>query len=262
MMVVLVGMLSASAAPLQSQVAFDREVIELVPGGMSRAYSEFTVRNTGAGEMEATVRLEDWDVDAGGRSHWRASGRVAGSCKGRVTVSPENIRLGPGEQRTLRITVREGARFDAECWTAAVVQPTRFAARPFSVEPTVMTRGSLPLYVTPPELDVAGAVSALIVRRDSIDVLFENTGRSRADIVGVVQVRTHDNTVVHSMPLPEATVLPGGLRRYRIPVPALPPGRFTVIGIVDFGGDVMAAAQAALEITRTNTQSTTRTGTR
>lgn len=263
----LLGALCITAHPLHAQVAFDRESIQLVPGTASgqgaAAWSEFSVRNTGAGEMEATVRLEDWDVDAGGRSYWRADGRrrgrvdgrgsgpAVGSCKGRVTVSPATIRLGPGEQRTLRISVRDGARFDTECWTAAVVQPTRFAARPFSTEPTVMTRASLPLYVTPPGLGVAGTVNTLVVRDGTIELHFANTGRSRADIVGVVQVRRADDTVVHSMALPEATVLPGGSRRYRVAMPVLPAGRFTVIGIVDYGGDVMAAAQAPLVVART-----------
>ncbi|MES2523098.1 MAG: hypothetical protein V4617_10395 [Gemmatimonadota bacterium] len=247
----IVALLALPFSPMQAQVAFDRDAILLVPGETTADVTRFTVRNTGTVELEATVRLEDWSVDEQGQSHWRANGRMPQSCRGRVSVSPGVVRLGPGEQRTVHVTVNDGARFDAECWTAAVVQPTRLAARPFSVERTVMTRASVPVYVTPRGLAASGTMSAIVVRGDSVDLLFTNTGRTRADIVGVLQVRAADNTVVHSTPLAEGTVLAGGTRRYRVPMPPLPPGRFTLLGIVDFGGDAMAAAQAAVEIPRT-----------
>jgi hypothetical protein len=166
-----------------------------------------------------------------------------------VSVSPASIRLGPGEQRIVRISVNDGARFDAECWSAAVVQTTWVAARPFSTERTVVQRATVPLYVTPPGLIADGETQDMYVRGDSINVVFANLGRGRADITGEVQVRSPDDSVlVLAIPLQDATVLAGATRVIRVAMPSLRPGRYSLIGVVDFGGATLTAARAALEI--------------
>ena len=244
-----VPLLFGFPSALQAQLAVDRESVLLSPSSAVARYADVVVRNTSAGEVEASVGLQDWDVDASGTSRWRTRGGVRGSCGSRVSVSPAAIRLGPGEQQVVRVSVKDGARFDAECWSAAVVQPTRMAARPFSTERTVMSRTTVPLYVTPAGLVADGEVQDMFVSRDSISVVFANVGRVRADIVGEVQVRTPDDSVlVLAIPLQDATVLAGATRVIRVAMPRLRAGRYTLIGVVDFGGESLTAARAALEI--------------
>jgi hypothetical protein len=234
---------------LWAQLAVDRDALLLSPSTTSSRFADVVVRNTSGGEIEASIGLQDWDVDAAGASRWRKRGDVRGSCGSRVSVAPASIRLGPGEQHTVRVSVNDGARFDAECWSAVVVQPTRMAARPFSNERTVMSRATVPLYVTPAGLVADGEVRDLFIARDSINVVFANLGRVRADIVGEVQVRTPDDSVlVLALPLQDATVLAGGSRTLRVAMPSLRPGRYQLLGVVDFGGTSLTAARAALEI--------------
>ena len=233
---------------LPAQLAVDRESILLSPSSNGAQFADVVVRNTSAGEVEASVGLQDWDVDANGRSHWRAAGRVAGRCGTRVTVSPQRIRVGPGEQRTVRITLNDGAEFDAECWSAAVVQPTRMAARPFSTERTVMSRTTVPLYVTPDGLVADGEVRRLYVSGDSLVVDFANRGPVRADVTGRIEVRSPTHPGLLVIPLPRATLLAGATRTLRIAMPELRTGEYSLTGIVDFGGESPSTVSMSLEI--------------
>ena len=105
---------------------------------------EFVVWNTGATELEASVRLQDRNARALGAS-LRSVLPIA--CGRSVTLSPSSIRLGPGEQRTVRIVLDSTAPFDRECSTMAVVQPFRIASRPLSTERTIPRGATIPLHV-------------------------------------------------------------------------------------------------------------------
>lgn len=231
---------SGLPATAWSQITVDRDAVVLDPGQPAVRSADIVVRNTGDTGVQASVLLEDWEVDATGASRWRKPGQVAGSCGDRVSVSPRTMTLAPGEQRVVRVTLKSGARFDSECWSAAVVQPSGTS--------TAATRSSVPLYVTPSGLNTDGEVSDMFVRGDSLVVNFRNTGKLRSDVVGEVQVRLADDSLVTVVPLEAATVLAGSERQWRIRMPKLAPGKYTIYGVVDFGGPSLVAAQAALEI--------------
>ena len=233
---------SGLPATAWGQITIDRDAVMLDPGQAAVRSADIVVRNTGDTGIEASVLLEDWDVDATGASRWRKPGQVAGSCGDRLSVSPRRMTLAPGEQRVVRVALRSDAQFDSECWTAAVVQSDAPST------PTVQARSSVPLYVTPSGLSADGEVSDLFVRGDSLVVHFRNTGKLRSDVVGEVQVRVADDSLVAVVPLEAATVLAGSERQWRIHMPRLAPGKYTIYGVVNFGGATLVAAQATLEI--------------
>jgi P pilus assembly chaperone PapD len=109
---------------------------------------ELVVWNTGATELEASVRLQDRQSNAPGASPTAAP---SNGCGNTVSVSPSSIRLGPGEQRTLRIVLDPTAPFHRECSSTAVVQPFRIASRPLSTERTIPRSATIPLHVTSSE---------------------------------------------------------------------------------------------------------------
>lgn len=232
---------SGLPATAWSQITVDRDAVVLDPGQPAVRSADIVVRNTGDTGVQASVVLEDWDVDATGTSRWRKPGQVAGSCGDRVSVSPSTMTLAPGEQRTVRVTLKSGARFDSECWSAAVVQPSGSST-------AAATRSSVPLYVTPSGLNTDGEVNDMFVRGDSLVVNFRNTGKLRSDVVGEVQVRMADDSLVTVVPLEAATVLAGSERQWRIRMPKLATGKYKIYGVVDFGGASLTAAEAKLEI--------------
>ncbi len=238
----LVALVIPAAA--RAQLAVDRETVQLNPSRTDERVAEFVVRNGGAAELRATVQLEDWDVDARGTSRWRRAGQVAGACGDRVTVSPSLLQLAPGDRQVVRVSVRGEARFDAECWSAAVVTPASTPAR----NAAAVAPASVPVYVTPNSAAIDGEVHDMFVKDDSIEVVFVNTGSVRAEIVGEVQVRMADDSLVLAQPLAQTTVLAGATRRFRIAMPTLTRGSYVLYGVVDYGGAALTVAQAALEI--------------
>ncbi len=232
------------AGVAHAQLSVDRESLQLNPSRAAARVAEFVVENGSAAAMRATVQLEEWDVDARGTSRWRRTGQVAGACGDRVAVSPNVLQLAPGDRQVVRVWVRGGARFDAECWSAAVVTP---AAAPSSSD-TAPAPAAIPVYVTPSSAATDGDVRDMFVKGDSIEIVFVNTGSVRTEIVGELQVRTPDDSLVLALPFAQETVLAGATRRFRIAMPTLSRGAYVLFGVVDYGGAALSAAQAALEI--------------
>lgn len=242
------ALLTAGTQSAHAQITVDREVVTLNPTNSAERVADLVIRNTGAATVSGSVQLEDWDVDAQGASHWRKNGAVAGSCGKRVSVSPSVLQLAAGETRTVRIALKQNARFDAECWSAAVVKVA--GAKPTSNDgdTTTSSRTTVPLYVTPTGLTVDGELSDMYVKNDSLEVVFRNTGKLRARIIGEVQVQLANDSLVTTVPLEEATVLVGATRHLRVPMPKLPRGSYVLMAVVDFGGDQLTTVQAALEM--------------
>lgn len=246
------ALLGLAPTVVGAQLTIDRETVVLNPAQPGERSADIVVRNAGETGVQAAVMLEDWDVDASGASRWRKAGQVAGSCGDRVSVSPRVLTLAPGEQRVVRIALKTDARFDAECWSAAVVQQTNTrhanANANVNVNADTTTRSTVPLYVTPSGLATDGEVSDVVVRHDSLEVTYNNTGKLRTDVAGEVQIRLPNDSLVAVIPLDAATVLTGSTRKWRVPMPKLPAGKYTLFAVADFGGPALTAAQAALEI--------------
>ena len=239
--------LAAGPQSAHAQITVDRESVTLNPATSSERVAELVVRNGGLSAVTGLVQLEDWDVDAQGASHWQKNGAVAGSCGKRVAISPSVLRLGAGEQQIVRVSLKTDARFDAECWSAAVVKVASAKGGAVTSSAT-NSRTTIPLYVTPSGLRVDGELSDMYVRNDSLEVVFRNTGKLRARIVGEVQVQAANDSLVTAIPLEEATVLVGATRHLRVAMPKLPRGSYVLLAVVDFGGDQLTTVQAALEM--------------
>lgn len=130
-----------------AQLAVDRASVTFAVGDSGSRVAELIVRNTSAGEVEATLWL-----DAAHRSEIASSAtadrteRIV-SCRSRLRLSPASIRVGPGEVRTVRVSVVGDAPFLTDCWSTAVLLPTKVVSRPFSTEPTIIRRTRVPLHV-------------------------------------------------------------------------------------------------------------------
>lgn len=98
---------------------------------------------------------------------------------------------------------------------------------------------------------VDGEVSDMVVKGKSLEVQYRNTGATATEIVGEVQVRADDHSLVAAVPMVDGKRIAAGRREtFRVAMPSLPPGKYTIYAVVDFGGDMLTAAQADLEIRR------------
>ena len=240
------GVQSTEVHSASAHITVDRETVTLNPRNANEHVATLRVRNTGTTMVRLAAQFEDWEVDAQGASHWRKSGAVAGSCGRRVSLSPSALKLAPGDEGELRVSLNPGAQFDAECWSAAVIRTVN-TVNP-GIDTTSAFRTAVPLYVTPSGLTVDGELSDMYVKGDSLEVIFRNTGKLRTTIVGEIQVQSADNSVVTTVPLDSATVLVGATRRFRVAMPKLPHGQYLLVALVDFGGEQLTAVQAALDM--------------
>jgi hypothetical protein len=100
-----------------------------------------------------------------------------------------------------------------------------------------------------PVLTVDGEVSDMFVKGKSLEVRYRNTGTTATEIVGEVQVRAGDDSLIAAVPLVEGKRIEAGRREtFRVAMPSLPPGKYTIYAVVNFGGETLTAAQAELEI--------------
>ncbi len=115
-------------------------------------------------------------------------------------------------------------------------------------------RTAIKVYVEPPALRADGEVADLRVLpgsatgKDSVDVFFRNTGERHLETNGTLEFRRPDNSVAAKIPLPTLYTLPAARSRARVAMPALPPGRYILLALLDFGGDQIAAAQSEYEL--------------
>ena len=94
-----------------------------------------------------------------------------------------------------------------------------------------------------------GEVTDLVVKGKSLEVRYRNTGAEPTAILGELQVRSEDDSLLLAVPLVEDRVVKAGREeKLRVPMPALPRGRYVLYAVVSYGGDTLTAAQAALEI--------------
>lgn len=96
---------------------------------------------------------------------------------------------------------------------------------------------------------IGGEVRNMVIRGDSIEITYANTGTTPTTIVGEVQVHVSDEEIAASVPFVDAlTIKAGATQRFRVAIPKLAKGRYMLLAIVDYGGETMTAAKATLDM--------------
>jgi len=100
-----------------------------------------------------------------------------------------------------------------------------------------------------PPAERNGEVADMYVKGKQVEVLYRNTGRTATSILGELQVRDQDGELVATATLVEGRLVGAGRsEKLRVAMPNLAPGHYTLYAVVDFGGESLTAAEAALEI--------------
>jgi P pilus assembly chaperone PapD len=227
------------------------------------------VRNDGSVRIQAEVLTEDWERDEVGTNRFLPLGSHARSCREALTVFPGTVALEPGEAATLRVRVAGGA---PACWGVVfLAHRTTMANEGRQLSYTVRT--GVKVYVEPVRAVRDGAIEAMTLRTDAVDssaasdgaitpsettlrtatgpaldVVFRNLGQAQLTVRGTLEVRRDDDTSAWREEMPAFPVLPEARRRVTVSLPALPPGRYVILALLDFGGAELVAGQLEYEV--------------
>ncbi len=96
---------------------------------------------------------------------------------------------------------------------------------------------------------IAGEVRNMVIMGDSLEITYANTGTTPTTIFGEVQVHLSADAIAASVPFANSqTIDSGTTRRFRVAMPKLAKGRYTLLAIVEYGGEHMTAAKATLDM--------------
>ncbi|MCC7054534.1 MAG: molecular chaperone [Gemmatimonadaceae bacterium] len=247
------------AAPARAQIAVDRLELFLRPTAPDGRSGLLMVRNEGSERSQAVVKVEDWDRATDGTNRFFAAGTQPGSCASALRVFPSTLSLAPGESQAIRVDIDSASagRIRAECWNVVIVQAQQPVKQAGGRTLLYTLRTGMKVYVTPDGLTAEGEVTDLQIeaaaRGDTgaapkARVTFRNTGALHVAAQGRLEIRREDNSLVAVAALPAMHALPGAEAVVTVRLPACPPGRYTVVAIVDYGGAELAAGELEHEI--------------
>jgi P pilus assembly chaperone PapD len=246
------------AAPAHAQLAVDKLELFLRPGAADARSGVLIVRNEGAERSQALVKVEDWDRADDGSNRFYAAGTQPGSCAGALRVFPSTLSLAPGETQAIRVDLDSAiaGTMRAECWSVVVVQAQQAVKQASGRTLMYTLRTGMKVYVAPEGLAADAEVTDVRVSgvqnakdaRQEVSVTFRNSGALHVAAQGRVEIRREDNSLAAVVQLPAMHTLPGAERVAKVPMPACPAGRYTILAIVDYGGAELAAAQLEHEI--------------
>lgn len=253
---VLGAALSLWGLPATAQIAVDRAEVFFTTRPDAERLGIITLKNEGSQAVQAMLRIEDWDRTEEGTNRWFPVGTVPGACGSYLEVFPASVVLEPGATQAVRISLDSTISLDRECWAGVVVETIE--SREISGRHAAyVLRTATKVYIRPEGLLPRGEVVAMeIVPADSgvrnsavgeIELVVENLGGLQIVSRGELQLRRPDNSVVSSLPIPPLYTLPGARSKVRLPLNAIPQGRYVALAILDYGGPELAAGQ--LEVT-------------
>lgn len=214
----------------------------------------FQISNTGSTPLQVTIVPGDWDRAEDGQNRFFEVGETAGSCGDALAVFPTSLRVEPGRSEPIRVELRSTAKVPCQ-GILFVETPPPPAATGRGAAVTYNIRYGVKVYVEPDmppagELVEAHATLAASTqgRVDTLHFTFRNPGLVQTLAKGKVEIRREDDTVALTIPIEEFPVLGGALRRARVPIAALPSGRYAAIVLLDIGIDELIATQALIDI--------------
>lgn len=256
------------AGVLPAQVAVDElEVhIQLARGATAPHLRSFPIRNDDTTAHQVRIVVGDWHRDTLGQNQFPEATGQSLRCGARLQVFPTTLRLAPKTTELVRVSY-EAAPADTGCWAIAYVETVRPpAARPDAQGSflTIEVRTGVKIYVHREGAVALGEVRDIQVRRAppqprgaqppdtttryETAVWFQSTGTAHLRVKNTLEIRSATGALLHTVAGQEAYMTPDALRVVRLLMPALDPGEYVAVVLLDYGGDEIAAAQLDFRI--------------
>jgi P pilus assembly chaperone PapD len=252
-----VAFVLGAAAPLKAQLEVNRLELQLRPTIARPITTTILVRNRDASATTAQIHIEDWDRLANGTNRFLPAGTVAGSCGPRLQAFPTTLSLAPGDSQAVRLTWTPDSSGvpAAECWAIVFIEQPPPPPRRGGSALAVQVRTGVKVYVTPPNLARSASIEQLALApgadsggRRKVSLRVRNEGAVHFEAKASLEIRRPDDTMVDSLGLPDLYALPGAAAEQEDRLPALPPGRYVLLLLVDYGAPDLLAGQLATEI--------------
>jgi P pilus assembly chaperone PapD len=246
--------LSASAL-LISQIEFD---LALPRGAVDTL--TFSVLNNETDPLEIQISLADWDRDITGENRFYPPGTLPRSAAPWLSVSPLRFDLEPNKQQEVRFSIKVPSDIAGTYWAAIMVEAAPKQTQPQPPGTTVIVRRRFAVKVleTPPGTGTKDGRIALIDVRGlnppNYLVEFENRGTIHAPrVTGRIELRDEKGTLLEKLDLESFPILPGAKRLLKVTSARkkgdlLPPGKYLVVAVLDYGGETLAGGQFVLRI--------------
>ena len=232
----------AVAAPAPADLGVDvspaKLELSMTPGASYNI--PVTVHNGGIDATHIQATLVDFGVAPNGDYEIQAVGSRSYSLMKWASINPREFDL-PGnttQQVRLSIALPSGVHLSGEYAGIAFFQ-TRAVRRAGAV--ALSARVASKVYLTiPGTVKIDGAISKLTASNgaggETYRVLFKNLGNAHEYLSGEVQIQK-DGATLDRIPMQrELLVERGGERLIEVNGKPLPPGKYTVVAMVDYGG--------------------------
>ncbi len=220
----------------------------------------FTVLNNEAETLEIQLSLADWDRDISGENRFYPPGTLPRSAAAWLSVSPLRFDLAPNEQKEIRFSMKVPSDISGTYWTAIMVEaaPKRSQPPPPGTTVIVRRRFAVKVLETPPGTGTkSGRITLIDVRGlnpPNFFVEFENRGTIHTpSVTGRVELRDEKGTLIERLDIESFPTLPGARRLLKLTSARkkgelLPPGKYLVLVILDYGGETLAGGQFVFKI--------------
>lgn len=267
MLAVTLGALGGWSRALSAQFTIDELELHFTPDGSGSMTGVIPIHSSLDSLQQLRIVLNDWERDSTGANRFVEHGSLPSSCKGRIEVFPATVQLAPRATEFVRVTFTGRQLPDPGCWSAVSVErvrpPTELPEGP-SVTLSLVIAVKVYVHATGASANgevVSADVEDIWIRRppvgtgapDSVPgrqvaVRFANTGTSHLRVKTTLEVRTQTTELVQRIDGPEAYITPGNFRDILIQLPALQPGRYAAIVLLDYGAEEITAAQVEFEV--------------
>jgi P pilus assembly chaperone PapD len=230
--------LGLDVSPLKFELA--------IPPGTSQYSIPITIRNSSPAQVHIVSAMVDFGLKNNGDYVFQPPGTRPYSLMKWASINPQQFDLAPGTTQQVRLTLTIprtdlSGEYAGMVWFAT--RPTR-AAHAIAISVRIATK----IYATiPGTVKSDGAIAKMTAANgaggEHYRVTYRNLGNVHQYINGQVLVRRGDQQI-QAIEMPkEMLVERGGERVIDVDGGALPPGKYQVIAIVDYGGKTETGGQ-------------------
>jgi hypothetical protein len=261
----LIAMLYGVPGPASASfVASPMEHHLTIPAGLQES-AVVTVSNTGQRPLTLKLYLADSRYSADWQETDQPPGSLERSCAPWCDLSAGLLEIGPGEVRKISFSVNVPQQARGSYWTKLYIEEIstpetlrrRVAGRSYAV--FMKQRMGVRIWEDVPGTENPDAlVNAVAVAAGpkpggrTVRVGVENTGNSVLQCQGRIELRGSDGRTAETLPLGskgEFILFPQGQRNLTaVSDLPLPPGTYTALAVIDFGGNHLVAGEEIFRV--------------
>ncbi len=218
-----------------------------IPPGTPAYSIPITIRNSSPATVHILASSVDFGLQSNGHYEFTAVGSRPYSLMRWSSINPREFDLPADSSQQVRLTLTVPKRSELSGEYAGVVF---FQTRPTRKANTVAlsVRVATKIYATiPGTVKRDGAIKKMSVVSasggQSYHVVFQNLGNTHLYLNGQIQVRRGESVVQTIAMEKQMLVERGGERLIEVSGTALPPGKYQVVAIIDYGGKTQTGGQ-------------------